>query len=71
MCSLLWFVTLEYPRVTAAAAHWRQRSTTTRRGETKTPHFYGGGQSSIGMGRSHAARQLLELSGQPRLKTIE
>jgi hypothetical protein len=36
------------------------------RGETKTPYFYGGGQSSIGMGRSHAARQLLELSGMPR-----
>jgi hypothetical protein len=27
---------------------------------------YGGAQSSIGMGRSHAARQLLEWSGQPR-----
>jgi hypothetical protein len=61
--------TLENPRATAAAAHRLQRSTTTRRGEMKTPGCYGGEQSSmsgVGMGRSHAARQLLELSDGPR-----
>ena len=34
--------------------------------ETKSPGSYGGEQSSIGMARSHAARQSLELSGRPR-----
>src|SRR5436190_11854620 len=37
------------------------RPTTTRRGETKSPGSYGGEQSSVGMARSHAARQSLEL----------
>jgi hypothetical protein len=66
MCFLLWFDALENPRVTVAAPHWRQRSTTKRRRATKTLASYGGEQSSIGgigMGRSHA-RQLL--SGRPR-----
>jgi hypothetical protein len=65
----MWFDTLGNPRATAAAPHWRQQSTTTRRRETKTPGGYGSAQSSlggIGMGRSHAARQLLELSGKLR-----
>src|SRR5882757_4922613 len=42
ICSLLWVGTLENPRATAAAAHCRQRSTTTRRRETKTPGALGG-----------------------------
>jgi hypothetical protein len=65
----MWFGSLEDPRATGRCFSWRQRSTTTRRRETKTPGGYGGAQSSlsgIGMGRSHAARQLLELSGKLR-----
>jgi hypothetical protein len=66
---VLWFGSLEDPRATGRCSSWRQRSTTTRRREMKTPAGYGGAQSSmsgIGTGRSHAARQLLELSGELR-----
>jgi len=65
----MWFDFLEDPRATGRGSSWRQRSTTTRKRETKTPGCYGGAQSSmsgIGMGRSHAVRQLLELSGKLR-----
>jgi hypothetical protein len=64
----MWFGSLEDPRAIGRCFSWRQRSTTTRRREMKTPGGYGGAQSSlsgIGMGGSHAARQLLELSGEP------
>jgi hypothetical protein len=65
----MWFDYLEDPRATGRCSSWRQRSTTMRRHETKTPGSYGGAQpsmSGIGMGRSHAVRQLLELSGKLR-----
>jgi hypothetical protein len=70
----MWFASLEDPRATGRCSSWRQRSTTTQRREMKTPACYGGAQSSmsgIGMGRSHAVRQLLELGCEPRWKTIE